>query len=84
MFVGVSHALAFVGVGLAETVQFGGDLTETLFVDAGQRQRELVLIDRGLGVDAFRLRLDAIGQRVLIGCEQPSAKTIFLPCTSAL
>src|SRR2546423_3022100 len=62
LHVGVAHALALVGVGLAEVVHLGGDLSELLLVNAGERQRQLVLLYRALGRDALALHLDAFGQ----------------------
>src|SRR3712207_9428954 len=67
LHVGVADALALVGVGLAQAVHLGGDLPELLLVDARERQRQLVLLDAGLGRDALAPRLDALGQGELDG-----------------
>src|SRR5579885_28676 len=65
LHVGVAHALALVRVGLAQVVHLGGDLTELLLVDAGERQRQLVLLNRTLRRDALALHVNAFGQREL-------------------
>lgn len=50
MFIGVSNALSFIRVGLAEPIEFRGDLPEFLLVNARQRDGRLILVDRSLRI----------------------------------
>src|SRR5205085_10684516 len=67
LHVGVAHALALVGVGLAQGVHLCGDLPEVLLVNPCERQRQLVLMYRAFRRDALRLHIDAFWQRELDG-----------------
>src|SRR6185369_17568061 len=44
----ITHALAFVSIGLAKLVHLGCDLAQLLLVDTGQRQRRLILLNTSL------------------------------------
>src|SRR6185503_10890365 len=54
----ITHALALVSVGLAKLVHLGCDLAQLLLVDAGQRQRRLVLLNTSLRRQTLSLRID--------------------------
>ena len=52
---------------LAEVVHLRGDLAELLLVNAGERQRQLVLRDRAFRRDALALHVNALRQGELHG-----------------
>ena len=61
LHIGITDALAFVGIGLSQLVHLRAHLAKLLFVDAGNRQSRLILLNisfsrqaLGFGFDAFR------------------------------
>src|ERR1044072_2202182 len=61
----VTHALAFVSIGLAKLVHLGCDLAQLLLIDTGQRQRRLVLLNTSLRRQTLSLRIDFRRKRKL-------------------
>src|SRR6266496_1797127 len=59
LHIGITDALAFVGVGLSQLVHFRAHLAEPLFVDAGNRQSRLILLNISFGRQAFGFGFDA-------------------------
>src|SRR5262245_46179235 len=49
----VTHALTFVGVGLAQLVHLRADLAEFLLINSRNRQRRLILLNVSFGRQTF-------------------------------
>jgi len=80
----ISDSLAFVGIGLAEPVQLGRNLSELLLVDPRKRKRKLILIDRSFRIHTFSFRFDPIRKDVFNRMRIAEGKMIFFAWTSAL
>src|SRR5882762_941541 len=65
--IGITNALAFVSVRLAQLVHFGRDLSQLLLIDAGQCQGCLILLNTSFGRQALSLCLHSFRERKIDG-----------------